>query len=222
MSVRVTRKGIGKIAVEAPYNTLFVAAARRLHGRWREGKWWFQAWLQDRVREQLREIFGTDGTEPPDTVKVRVTWHQTAHVDRDGITLGGRRIATAGPNGPGVTIADGVDVESGLFFGYADGRSWSTRARAGTVALVHDFPRALVARPSCNAGTPTVEIVGAEFLTTADVAAALGVSVGWARRLVRAHPAMERRGRRLMLPAGCLTDLSPVRKRSKLILSERK
>lgn len=157
-TVRVTRKA-SDIYVESPYNTLFVAEARRLYGRWREGAWWFDLYLQDRVREALREIYGTDGDSPADTVTVRVRWDRGAEVFRDGIVVAGRHVATAHPNGEGVTLGAGVELEEGLFYGGANGRHWSTRIRFGTTILMRDFPRALVDRPRCNAGSPDVTIV---------------------------------------------------------------
>lgn len=157
--VRITRKGIGELAVEAPFNTLFIAEARRLYGRWREGQWWFDWSEVDRVRLALREIYGTDGESDLDTVTVRVTWEIGAEVVRDGVTVGGRLVARAHPNGDDVTLGDDVHLEAGLFFAGADGRKWSTRVRYGTVVLMRDFPRALVGRPRSNAGNPIVTIV---------------------------------------------------------------
>lgn len=206
MSVRVVRKGIGEFFVESPYNTLFVAAARRMYGRWREGKWFFDQRLQPDVRAVLREIYGTDGDTEPDTVTARVTWQKGAEVVRDGITVGGRLVASAHPSSGDITLGDGVELEAGVFFLGADGRKWSTRVRYGTTVLMREFPRALVGRPRSNAGTPIIEIIATMF-TSADVAAALGVSVGWARRLMRAHRSIGRKGRRLLLPAECLKDL---------------
>ena len=175
-TVRVTRKG-PEIFVESPYNTLFVAEARRLYGRWREGKWWFDLYRQDRVREVLREIYGTDGDSPPDTVTVRVTWERGAEAVWDGIVIAGRHVATAHQMGEGVTLGDGVELESGLFYGSADGKNWSTRVRFGTTILMRDFPRGLVDRPRCNAGAPDVTIVETPIAAETDTPAERTVQV---------------------------------------------
>lgn len=168
-TVRVTRKGIGELVVESPYNVQFVAEARRLFGRYHDRAWHFDFYLQDRVREALREIYGTDGDSPPDTVTVRVRWERGAEVVRDGVVVGGRYVATAHHNGEDVTLGEGIELEAGLFFAGANGKNWSTRIRFGTAVLMHDFPRALVDRPRCNAGNPIVTIVETAIVAEAEM-----------------------------------------------------
>ena len=77
--VRVRVDG-GLLTVSSPYNQEYVAAARRLGGRWdpRATVWRFDAREEQRVRDLLRQVYGTDGTSAVETVTVRVCAGQYA------------------------------------------------------------------------------------------------------------------------------------------------
>lgn len=136
--------------VTAPYNSEFISAAKRLGGRWDAPEWVFDARDEARVRALLIECYGTDG-EIADLVTIRIEWTENESAKRASIEANGRTIARADGRDSGARLGDGVVLLDGEFGSGGSRANWTTTARAGTVVLVRDFPRAaaqaLVAAP---------------------------------------------------------------------------
>ena len=118
--VRVRVDG-GLLTVSSPYNQEYVAAARRLGGRWdpRATVWRFDAREEQRVRDLLRQVYGTDGTSAVETVTVRVCAGQYAGERQ--IYVAGRVVARRRCRDEEPRLASAVTVVAGSFAPERDG-----------------------------------------------------------------------------------------------------
>ncbi len=139
----VTISTVGsKVHAVTPYNTLFVAAARRLAGTWHAPTWVFDARDEDRVRKMCMKYFGSDG-RLIDTCTVRVVLDETVSSSRAPITLNGRPIAAALDRDSGARIGENVVLLEGSFGSGGSRNHWTTCVkRGGATVLLRDFPRA--------------------------------------------------------------------------------
>lgn len=170
--ITITATG-NMVAVNAPYNSEFISAAKRLGGRWNAPEWVFDARDEARVRALLIECYGTDG-EVADLVTIRIEWTENESAKRASIEANGRTIARADGRDSGARLGDGVVLLDGEFGSGGSRANWTTTARAGTVVLVRDFPRAaaeaLVAAPgrgrqySIEPEAPEAPVVDADAL----------------------------------------------------------
>lgn len=136
MSVKVTGTD-EQIHVQSPYNEDFINQARQLGGTWNRGQkiWEFALPDEGRVRQALREIYGTDGTPTPHVdLHIRLDelgrlgselaiggrvvlrkWNRdtTPKVGSDCAVIAGALKASGGSrNNPRITFEDGTIVEA--------------------------------------------------------------------------------------------------------------
>lgn len=151
------------LVVKTPYNTDFVAQAKRkLAGRW-DGiskVWRFRLKDEQNVRRTVIEVFGSDGTTTMEVVDVLVTVGNGFVSTRDSeIVALGRRLVrkydrdTRPTFMPGVALHEGPDFPS-----RAGSRKYPIVSNGDTsrVLLVQDVPRPVAERavkeqPSCFA-----------------------------------------------------------------------
>ncbi|HAM57562.1 MAG TPA: hypothetical protein DCQ64_19975 [Candidatus Rokubacteria bacterium] len=129
------------LRVVAPYNSNFVAAAKRLGGKWSDGAWTFDARDDARVRALCVETYGTDG-QTSDLVTLRIAWSERSAAAQDVVSVRGRTIARATGRDSGAKLGDGIVVLAGGFGSGGSHKNWETTVWDGTVVLVRDFPRA--------------------------------------------------------------------------------
>lgn len=127
-NIDITTTGSGGIAVSCPYNADFVAGAKRLGGKWKGGAWVFDTRDEERVRDLLRTVYGTDGA-PVDTVDVRITIRASANIDparrpsdqrpsySSELWFAGRQILRRRSRDSAVELGKGVVLLSGRFWG---------------------------------------------------------------------------------------------------------
>lgn len=131
-----------RVVVDSPYNTLFLEEAKRLGGRFRPNskEWTFDVRDEERVKEMLLRVYGTDGIKE-DFCTLRIEWKADESVGKGPIIAHGRKIASAWGRDSGAKLGDGVILLSGSFHSGGSMKNWETRVREGTVVLVRDFPR---------------------------------------------------------------------------------
>jgi hypothetical protein len=135
-----------QITVTGPYNSEFIAKARRLAGKWHAPSWVFDIRDENAVRAACLKCYGTDG-HTTDLVDVRVTIpHDGRGVGgaRGPIELFGRTLARAFGRDSGAKLGDGVVVEAGGFGSGGSMKNWTTTVKDDTVVVLRDVSRALV------------------------------------------------------------------------------
>lgn len=144
--VKITMASTTTIAVEAPYNTVFVEAARKLGGKWTPPVWRFDAADAERVRNACLHAYGDDG-EKTDQVTLRMTIHPTtgeeSRVYCDSLKIHGRPLVRAYDRDGGARLCDGVVLLSGHVTSGGSRKNWATVVAGKSVLLVRDFPRAV-------------------------------------------------------------------------------
>jgi hypothetical protein len=145
--VRVRVDG-GLLTVSSPYNQEYVAAARRLGGRWdpRATVWRFDAREEQRVRDLLRQVYGTDGTSAVETVTVRVCAGQYAgerqiYVAGRGVAPPPRRCRDEEPR-----LASAVTVVDGSFAPCGGSVRHPRLGDNDAVLQIRDVPRVIAER----------------------------------------------------------------------------
>ncbi|MEU4410792.1 helix-turn-helix domain-containing protein [Streptosporangium sp. NPDC023963] len=109
----------GQTSVCSPYDTTFVTKAKTIGGRWNgpAKAWQFDARDENRVRDLLREVYGTDGSPVDDadlvTVRVRLADHEVSYRDGADAKFAGRRIATRPGRDSAVRLAVNVVLIEG-------------------------------------------------------------------------------------------------------------
>ncbi|GAP37882.1 hypothetical protein [Piscinibacter sakaiensis] len=145
--LKVTRDA-NTIRVVSPYLPAFVAAAKRLGGRWQAPAWVFDARDDARVREALLQHYGTDGAEASGpVVTLRVVWKPEHSAYSAPIRLAGREIAKAFGRDSGARICEGVVLLEGNFGSGGSVKNWKTCVGSkGATVLVRDVPATWVQR----------------------------------------------------------------------------
>jgi hypothetical protein len=134
------------LAVKSPYNSEFVATAKRYGGKWSGGQWVFDARDEERVRELCKKVYGSDGLTA-DLCTIRAKFTANASVGGGPIEIAGRTIARAHGRDSGARLGEGVVLLEGKFGSGGSMKNWATFVgRNGAVVLVRDFPRAQAER----------------------------------------------------------------------------
>jgi hypothetical protein len=129
-----------KIHVVTPYNSEFVAFARRCRAKWNKPAWVFDARDTEAVRTECLRVFGCDGTVSAQMVSVKITW-VSEETNRHGpISVMGRTIARAFGRDSGARMGDGFVILSGGFWSGGSVKNWRTGASEGTAILLRDVP----------------------------------------------------------------------------------
>lgn len=133
----------GRIAVRSPYNTKFMAGAKKLGGRWEPPAWTFDMRNEALVRQLCVDVYGTDGVVPADVVSVRVSFSSWESRWHSPIEIFGRTIASASGRDSGARLGDDVALLSGGFTSGGSVKNWGTSVKKeGATVLLHDVPRA--------------------------------------------------------------------------------
>lgn len=146
--------------VVSPYCPQFVRRAKEIGGKWNGRAWSFDARDEQVVRQALHAIYGGDDTTP--RVSVRVTLGEDCYQPTGPVVLAGRSIASARGRDSGARVGDGVVVEAGGFISSGSVKNWSTRARPGTVIVMHDVPRPAVDLIAEHEDVEEVEVVSGD------------------------------------------------------------
>ena len=141
--IKITNTGDGKITVTSPYNSIFVAEARRLGGKFKDQKWIFDARDESAVREACFRCYGDDGIRLHQ-VDVRITAPNGLFADKTHISILGRTVARAFSRDSGANVGDGVVIEAGGFSSGGSAKNWGTRAEPGTTIILRDVSAPLV------------------------------------------------------------------------------
>lgn len=143
MQIQITTSG-GRLTVKAPFHPAFPKQARNLDGNFdrQTETWVFDPRDEQRVRDLLMQIYGTDGTAGAETVTARVDLHQAIGQRRiDEFWLFGRRIASRRERDAPVRLGEGVVLLSGGFPSSGGSRAnVDLEPQDGTVVEVRDVP----------------------------------------------------------------------------------
>lgn len=138
------------LRVRTPYHPEFPERARAIGGRWDPASrvWRFDPRDEARVRAILTDIFGTDGTDRPPLVIVRIRVDRIPGIRTKGsLWLFGREIARRPGRDDRVRLGPGVILIDGGFPPRGGSRSDPRLSpEEGTVLEVRDVPRPLVER----------------------------------------------------------------------------
>jgi hypothetical protein len=117
--VKITRSG-DKIAVISPYLPTFVAQARKVQGKWGNNAWHFDARDEETIRATCRRLYGTDGTDNPQVVDIRIDL--VGETDQEVYGYG-RLLAKRWGRDDSVKLGEGVVIVEGTFPGSAGSRN---------------------------------------------------------------------------------------------------
>lgn len=140
----------GRLAVTSPYDADFVSGVKDIGGRWdgASRRWTVDARDEERLRNLLREVYGSDGSPEDEADLVTVRWDisGSGHMRGDNeIRLAGRTIASRPGRDTAVRLGQGVVLISGGFPGSAGSMKYpAVEPREGTIVEVRDLPRAAV------------------------------------------------------------------------------
>jgi hypothetical protein len=139
--IRIERSTEGFIRVQSPYNPEFLSKAHKLNGRWSSPYWVFDERDEQRVRDVLVDVYGTDGA-PISTVTCHVTFPKAIYTD--SLFLLGREVTRRPSRDAAVRLGQGVIILKGAF--YASGGSTKHPIIGGSIEVVlevRDVPEAL-------------------------------------------------------------------------------
>lgn len=144
MEIKITRTA-DTLSVTSHYNTDFVAAARKLGGKWNgtSKSWQFDARDERRVRDLCITVYGTDG-QPTKTVTVRLTALGNIEEYGAAVVVCGRDVARARGRDSGATIGDGVVFLKGSPKSGGSMKNWKTIIPDGAVFEVRDVPERMI------------------------------------------------------------------------------
>jgi len=159
-------EGRSKIAVWSPYEPGWIAAAKRLGGRFglvevdtSEGRRGIKAWTFDardeaRIREALVEEYGTDGTPTP-RVDLEVRPAAFNGNQQKDLFLWGRQVLSRVSRDTSVKLGEGVSILRGKF-PYRGGSTKYPKidAPSDLWILVRDVPRAIVKEEYLSGSDP--------------------------------------------------------------------
>ena len=130
-----------KTSVRSPYHPDFVAGARKLNGKWNAGQWDFDYRDEQRVRDLMFAVYGTDGSEVP----VRDVQVEITSSTPNPYFAYGREIVVRKGRDSRVILGDGVVVLDGDFPSSCGSSKYPALLRDGTVTLeVRDVPTSLI------------------------------------------------------------------------------
>lgn len=130
-----------RVLVRCPYNTRFIASAKKLAGKWlpNDKLWAFSNRHEDLVRDLCCKWFGTDGTTVPELVDVQITFPAGRSVDAGPVAVFGRVIARASGRGTTARLGAGVVLIEGNAFIHSNYKGWRTIVSEGSIAEVAPF-----------------------------------------------------------------------------------
>lgn len=150
-----TTSGTDKLIVQTPYHPDFPKRARELGGNWNgvQRLWFFDVRDEVRVRDLVKECYGTDGT-PSVVVTVRSEIKHVAAGEQQ-LFLYGREVARRWDRDSRVRLGEGCVVVAGEF-----GESGGSRNHprlgdcTGVVLEIRDVPLAAAIADTCSETCP--------------------------------------------------------------------
>lgn len=151
MAVKMTI-GAGHVTVTSPYHPDWAPLARSAGGTWNGARreWSFDPRDEQRVRDALRAVYGTDGS-PEDnadvvTVRLRLADHQPGRGQGGVAYFGGRQIARRPARDSDVRLGEGVVLIEGRLPGRGGSMQYPAIEAGEDVLLeVRDLPRRVLA-----------------------------------------------------------------------------
>jgi len=136
----------GHVRIYSPYNQAFVSRARKLGGAWDStGKAWkFDERDVERVKSLVADVYGHYFDADVEIVDIRITCEEVIEGDRAPIYCGPREVARAWGRDSGAKLGDGVVQLEGRVYSAGSVKNWDTRASAGSVFEVRDYPKSQV------------------------------------------------------------------------------
>lgn len=144
--MKITNLGNGKLAVDSPYNPVFVKRIKKAGGKWNASNrtWEVDERSIDTVRSIMREVYGQDDL-PQELVTVKVTiGDKSLNEWRAPVVLFGRIIASARGRDSGARPGEGVCFEKGGCDSGGSMKNWYTIVSAGSEITIYDVPRLAV------------------------------------------------------------------------------
>ena len=145
--------------VSCDYHPEFVQFAHQMKAKYNgtNKAWYFDGQDEESVRHMLKRIYGTDGTDSPQTVDVRIDLDVFGGYYKQEIVYGGRCVVHRARRDADVRIGRAVIIESGGFPEVGGSmRNPALHADDDTVLLVKHIPVALA-----------TQMEGVEILTPA-------------------------------------------------------
>lgn len=162
--IQITTQDNGRLAVTSPYNADYVAGAKDIGGRWdgANRQWTFDPRDEERLRELLRDVYGTDGSPADQADLVTVRWNITGQGVSRGdneLYFAGRVVASRRSRDDTVRLGPNVILISGGF-DYSGGsmRYPSLSPEEGTVIEIRDVPRSAVTGTGAEIVGETIDI----------------------------------------------------------------
>jgi hypothetical protein len=161
MGVKMTRNDAGEIELSTPFHPSVPPAARDLGGKWIASRevWTFDPRDESNVREMVRRIFGTDGSDQPRLVTVM---HRVTSRESQNSTLWfcGREVAQRPVRDARVRLGTGVRYAGDAQFpGSGGSAKYPALNATGLVLEIRDVPVEL-AVAAVNDDTWIVDDVG--------------------------------------------------------------
>lgn len=135
-----------RIKVMCPFHPAFPNRARLLGGTWMATQcfWHFDYRDEAKVRNMLRDIYGTDGT-PTEEVTVRLKLAEWAGEDDGEVWVLGRRIVRRPSRDSAVRLGEGCVVVAGSFPSSGGSMKHPVLGRVNGVTIeVRDVPKHLI------------------------------------------------------------------------------
>lgn len=140
MTVQIKNDG-GKVSVLSPYHPDFVAAARRLNGKWNSPYWNFDIRDEQRVRDACLRVYGTDGSKV-ETVDIKMEVTQSSN---NPLFAYGRMVVERRGRDSRVSLGDGVVILEGNFPSSCGSSKYPALTNGEPVVLeIRDVPVSLV------------------------------------------------------------------------------
>jgi hypothetical protein len=157
------RRENNHLIVHSPYSPDFPDRAKKIGGRWDDGKryWKFDTRDETRVRDLCREIYGTDGADQPTLVTLRVRkaafgqpgWRKASWF------LAGRLVARVFGRDSGASLGDGVIVIEGDVTSGGSKKNPGLQATDDLVIEIRDVPEPAARKVIAEKPPGSVEIV---------------------------------------------------------------
>ena len=134
-----------KLHVTSPYNSTFVAKARKLGGKWKDNEWVFDVLAEEPLKAALIDCYGTDGS-PEQQIALKIKAKGELSEWRGAVTFGGIPVATAWGRDSGAEVCDGVILSSGKITSGGSVANWRTYVADGSEFILTSIPKSVFER----------------------------------------------------------------------------
>lgn len=174
-----TYKGEPAVKLVSPYHPDLPAKAKDIGGRFAtalngEKGWYFDPRDEERVLALARDVYGTDGRTPVETVTIRVNLDSPRVLNgNDALSYWyeGREIARARGRDSGARLSEGVVLVEGRVGSAGSRNNPCITHKTGTVVEIRDVPLTPAVQADIDEGRVTV----VDLPTLAEVAATTSI-----------------------------------------------